>query len=310
MAKKKQSLYDWCIEHNMTCLLDEWDTEKNEGLTPYDVYPKSDMEVWWKMPYDDPKTGKHFDFEWPAKISDRTNGKGCPYLLGRRKWKGYNTDEDVYLPPKRLRKSHLFVKNLAETYPELAAQWHPTKNGDLTPECITRGSNRIVWWYLPYDDPKTGKHFDFEWAAPISSRTRHDNGCPFLSNKEVWTGYNDLATVCPNVATQWHPTLNGDLRPENVLAYSRQKVWWLKELKNPVTGKVMKYQWQESVVNRTAINNCSSDAVNEQNRILDEMLTCTVKEESMKLRKEIAEKLMEALDNKKALKALCKELMQ
>jgi len=30
--------------------------------------------------------------------------------------------------------------NLAVKFPEVAAQWHPTKNGDLTPENVTPGS--------------------------------------------------------------------------------------------------------------------------------------------------------------------------
>ena len=30
-------------------------------------------------------------------------------------------------------------KSLAETHPEVAKQWHPTKNGDLTPHNIDSG---------------------------------------------------------------------------------------------------------------------------------------------------------------------------
>ena len=52
--------------------------------------------------------------------------------------------------------------SLEEYAPDLAKQWHPTKNGDLKPMDVTYGSKKKVWWYLPYDDPKTKKHFDFE----------------------------------------------------------------------------------------------------------------------------------------------------
>lgn len=38
-----------------------------------------------------------------------------------------------------------------------------------------QGNGKKVWWYLPYDDPKTGKHFDFEWEASISSRSNNNN---------------------------------------------------------------------------------------------------------------------------------------
>ena len=37
-------------------------------------------------------------------------------------------------------------KSLAYRFPELAKEWHPTKNGVLTPSDITYGSKQIVWW--------------------------------------------------------------------------------------------------------------------------------------------------------------------
>jgi hypothetical protein len=30
--------------------------------------------------------------------------------------------------------------------PHLVKEWHPTKNGDLTPDDFTHGSNKKVWW--------------------------------------------------------------------------------------------------------------------------------------------------------------------
>jgi len=32
--------------------------------------------------------------------------------------------------------------SLAETHPELAKQWHPSKNGELSPEIVSKGSNK------------------------------------------------------------------------------------------------------------------------------------------------------------------------
>ena len=32
------------------------------------------------------------------------------------------------------------------SYPHLVKEWHPTMNGDLTPEDITHGSKKKVWW--------------------------------------------------------------------------------------------------------------------------------------------------------------------
>jgi len=41
-------------------------------------------------------------------------------------------------------------KSLAETHSQLALEWHPIKNGDLTPHDVTFGNcKRGVWWICP-----------------------------------------------------------------------------------------------------------------------------------------------------------------
>ena len=40
-------------------------------------------------------------------------------------------------------------KNLAITYPDIAKQWHPTKNGDLKPSDVMPSSTKVVWWLCP-----------------------------------------------------------------------------------------------------------------------------------------------------------------
>ncbi len=96
--------------------------------------------------------------------------------------------------------------------PQLADEWHPTKNGTLQPTDVVYGSGKKAWWLEPYDDPITGKHFDFEWEATVSSRSK-GAGCPFLTGQAVWRGYNDLASANPVLAKEWHPTKNGSLLP-------------------------------------------------------------------------------------------------
>ena len=104
---------------------------------------------------------------------------------------------------------------LAKENPELAKQWHPFKNGYMNPTNVTISSGKAVWWYLPYDDAKTGGHFDFEWQERVDVRSR-GAGCPYLSGKRVWLGFNDLFTINPTLADQWHPVKNGDLTPYDV----------------------------------------------------------------------------------------------
>ena len=157
------------------------------------------------MPYDDPISGKHFDFEWQTTVAGRTSGNECPYLGGHATWKGYND---------------LQTKN-----PELAKEWHPVKNGRLTPADITACSSKKVWWYMPYDDPVSGKHFNFEWQATVASRAS-GNGCPYLSGHAAWKGYNDLQTKNPELAKEWHLVKNGKLMPTDFCEHSNKKVWW------------------------------------------------------------------------------------
>jgi hypothetical protein len=37
----------------------------------------------------------------------------------------------------------------AGTHPDVVDEWHPTKNGNLTPDQVTYGSRRDVWWQCP-----------------------------------------------------------------------------------------------------------------------------------------------------------------
>ena len=231
----KRIPYEKSLAYLRPDLTREWHITKNGELKPDDVLPTSGKTVWWCLPYDDSETGKHFDFEWRARILHRNNGIGCPYLSNQAVWKGYN--------------------DLTTTNPDLASEWHPTRNGELKPDDVVSGSNKRVWWYLPYNDPKTGKHFDFEWQASISSRTRGLE-CPYLSNQAVWPGFNDLGTKRPDLAEQWHPIKNGDLTPMDVTCGSSKKVWWYYPYNDPGTGKHFDFEWQAIIKHRNNDSGC------------------------------------------------------
>ena len=117
-------------------------------------------------------------------------------------------------------------RSLKDEYPELASEWHPTKNGNLTPEQVTAGSHKVVWWKQPYDAPETGRHFDFEWRASVADRVLNGHGCPYLSGKAVCPGYNDLATKEPEIASELYDIKNHGMKADNIFAYSKRKFWW------------------------------------------------------------------------------------
>ena len=117
-----------------------------------------------------------------------------------------------------MTERHGEKNSLAITHPELALEWHPTKNGTLTPKDITKGNTRPVWW-----KGKCGH----EWQVSVNSRTNKKTGCPYCAGNKVLVGFNDLNSQKPELASEWHPTKNGNLRPEDVFVNSRKKVWWL-----------------------------------------------------------------------------------
>ena len=50
-------------------------------------------------------------------------------------------------------------------------------------------------------------------------------GCPYCTNQAVCKE-NCLQTIAPLIAAEWHPELNGELTPRDVVAKSDKKVWW------------------------------------------------------------------------------------
>ena len=89
-------------------------------------------------------------------------------------------------------------------------QWHPTKNGDVTPSHVVANSHRKYWF-------KCDEHRDHEWEATLGSRVSGGNGCPCCANRKA-SETNSLASLKPAAAARWHPTKNGDLTPDDVVA--------------------------------------------------------------------------------------------
>ncbi|WP_082119847.1 zinc-ribbon domain-containing protein [Saccharothrix sp. ST-888] len=97
--------------------------------------------------------------------------------------------------------------------PQVAGEWHPVRNGELTPDSVAAGSSRKAWWLGPCGH---------EWQAVVHSRSG-GCGCPYCGSRRVGYG-NDLATQFPNVARDWHPTRNGDAQPDRTAPKSNRKV--------------------------------------------------------------------------------------
>ena len=177
-------------------LMKEWHPTRNEELSPSMFVSGSERKVWWKC--------TTCDHEWKTSIVKRTSGRGCPECAKKKRGATYS--------------QAMLAENgsLADLYPDIAAQWHPTKNGTMLPTEVTSKTQKVFWWQCVEGH---------EWEASVANRTG-SKGCPICSGKRTVAGANDLATKMPDLAKQWHPTLNDDLTPADVTVSARKYVWW------------------------------------------------------------------------------------
>ena len=177
-------------------LAEEWHPTKNRDLTPVQVLPNSNKRVWWRC--------STCGYEWKAGVNDRNSGKGCHICAKSKQKESYREN--------RIKK----YGSLMDNAPEIADEWHPEKNGNLTPDKVLVGTNQKVWWL-----GKCGH----EWQAVVASRTIQKSGCPVCSGRKIWTGYNDLVTINPILAEEWDYDKNS-LDPTIISPNSHKKAWW------------------------------------------------------------------------------------
>lgn len=182
------SFYEYCTEYGMGDLLEQWDSERNTPLTPRDLSHGSHRIVWWRC------VRGH---RWQAMVKSRAEGRSCPVCSSRRVLAGEN--------------------DLASRFPAVAAQWHPVKNGNLTPDQVLEHSRLPVWWRCA---------LGHEWRARIASRTQGGRGCPVCAGRVALAGFNDLAHQFPALAGEWDQEKNGALRADQLTAFSSRAVWW------------------------------------------------------------------------------------
>ena len=164
-------------------LVAEW-SERNGSISPDDVPYGSKKLYWWHG---------SCGHEWQASAKARSSGENCPICSNARIVAGIN--------------------DLASLKPELLKEWSPSNT--IQPTEIGVGSHKKVLWIGACGH---------EWSAEIRNRVR-GAGCPYCSHNAVLQGFNDLATVLPQVAKEWSPR-NAPLKPTQVTPYANRKVWW------------------------------------------------------------------------------------
>ncbi|MCK0113513.1 zinc-ribbon domain-containing protein [Ornithinimicrobium sp. F0845] len=120
---------------------------------------------------------------------------------------------------------------------EIAAQWHPTRNGNLKLETISPGSRRTVWW--------RSWECGHEWQATPAEREKGQRlRCP-----ECRTILDSLAYHLPEVADEWsaqNPLTAWQVRPSGSTAFT--PVW--------VCANNPNHTWSATLASRATGSGC------------------------------------------------------
>lgn len=160
-----------------------WHKTKNKTCLPSQVTPRSDKKVWWFC-----STCGH---EWEARIANitRPRGNGCPSC------------QRIATAENNRKLGISRSGSLLHSFPEIAKEWHPTKNKNLTAQDVSTHSGRRVWWRC-----KKGH----EWQVQVNSRTRGEGTwCPICSpnvSKLEVAIYCELKSIFGNV--EWQKKIN------------------------------------------------------------------------------------------------------
>lgn len=110
------------------------------------------------------------------------------------------------------------TRSLASKNALLAKRWDYEKNGGkASPETISAASELVFWWKCP----KCGGSFQ----AKLSYMMKGYDPCPFCLNKKVMPGLNDVATLAPPLASEWHSEKN-PIPPSRSLYKDPRRAWW------------------------------------------------------------------------------------
>jgi hypothetical protein len=168
----------------------EWDHDANGTLSPSDVVSGSERKVFWRCE----KGHSYVSIPY-----NRLKGSGCTVCSGQMVQRGFN--------------------DLASTRPDIAEEWDDQKNGDVTPQHVTAGSNKKYLWLCPQGH---------SYRADVAHRSA-GKGCPYCAGQKVLVGFNDFPTTHPELAKRWDYTKNAPLMPEQFSMGATKKVYWLCE---------------------------------------------------------------------------------
>jgi hypothetical protein len=137
-------------------------------------------------------------------ITNKVKGQGCSYCSGKSVLRGFN--------------------DLNTTHPELAQEW---VDDDVLPTEVNAGSKYRAKWKCQNDHT---------WRTSVNHRSKSKTGCPYCAGKKVWVGFNDLATVRPDLVEFWHP--DNPIGAEEALAGGNYDALWICKKGHETKSKI------------------------------------------------------------------------
>lgn len=226
-------------------LLEQWDYDKN-SINPEEVGFSSKKFAWWLC-----NEGHSFEQRIGDRGNTKYGCKECsPYSLGDNNMLSIvypeSLDQWDYNRNKKLpqnygyksktkvwwicKENHSFKRNidvhvkskikcivchsLPFKYPEIAREYHPTKN-DRDVNTLTSWSSFNSWWLCPKGH---------EYKSTVGDRIHKNCGCPYCSGRYATPEYN-LKVHSPEIAKYWDYTKNSTT-PDQVTPSSHTEYWW------------------------------------------------------------------------------------
>jgi hypothetical protein len=177
-------------------ILPYWDSERNGLLKPTMFSAGSKRIVFWKCP----KCGHSFKRSIQLMVKDLKAERGNPCEVCRG---------DVLVEG---------TNDLSTIYPELMKRWDSGRNGIPPSKTTLRMvGDRKVWWIC-----EKGHHYKRRVYEEIKLNGR----CPVCMGKHVVSGFNDLATLRPDLLEHWDYERNL-IKPTEISPHSHRKVHWV-----------------------------------------------------------------------------------
>jgi hypothetical protein len=167
----------------------QWHSEKNGKLLPSQVLAGARKRIWWQC-----KNGH----EWEASLDTRNpKTSGCARCLNKVVIVGEN--------------------DLSSKFPLIAKEWDAVRNSK-TPKEVSSGSQSVVFWTCPNGH---------SYKTTVYKRTILGQGCKFCSGAAILSGHNDLATLYPEIAAKFHPSLNSPTITSELASHSKKRFVWI-----------------------------------------------------------------------------------